>query len=328
MKNKQPLLSICIPTWNRSKYLKLSLESFKEQLKTINSEEIELFVSDNCSEDDTPLVVQSFIDAGLPITYNRNEENIGAAGNFIKCMRWAAGKYIYLLGDDDLLKPNAVKYILDLIRDKDYGVIHLSVLNKKEGLPEIQEFDNSEDFFRAVSFWITFMSGCVFLKEAVAMVKDCERYKPTHLLQMPFYITSATLRKKNLFVRKSLMENGLDSSSNGGFNFYQVFVDSYLSIWTEFVLAKKIGIGCYESLKKDIYVRFLEKFNYTLLIRKRDVAAEDAKFVGNRKGYKIKNGWKILRKHYGKCSYFYMSFFKYPWWGVLGLMRRLKKDEY
>lgn len=124
---KQPLLSICIPTWNRSKILSISLKSFQEQLASIDSSEIEIFVSDNASDDDTPLVVQSFIDQGLPITYNRNPENVGAAGNFIKCMQWASGKYIWLLGDDDLLNDGAISYILDLIRNGDYGLIHLSV---------------------------------------------------------------------------------------------------------------------------------------------------------------------------------------------------------
>ena len=124
MKNNLPLLSICIPTWNRSKFLRISLESFLEQIKDIDISELELYVSDNCSDDDTPNVVQEYIARKLPITYNRNETNIGAAGNFRKCMEWASGKYILLLGDDDILKPGAVKLILDVIRNNDYGLVH------------------------------------------------------------------------------------------------------------------------------------------------------------------------------------------------------------
>ena len=51
--DKQPLLSICIPTWNRSKILSMSLDCFRKQLSSIDLSEIELFVSDNCSDDDT-----------------------------------------------------------------------------------------------------------------------------------------------------------------------------------------------------------------------------------------------------------------------------------
>jgi glycosyltransferase involved in cell wall biosynthesis len=319
---KQPLLSICIPTWNRSKILSVSLNSFCEQLASVDSSEVEIFVSDNASDDDTPQVVQSFIDRGLPITYNRNPENVGAARNFIKCMQWASGKYIWLLGDDDLLKDAAIPYILDLIRNGDYGLIHLSVLKNMGDQPEIQEYSDCNDFWKAVSFWVTFMSGCIFLKDAVPLVENCERYIPTHLLQVPFYIMSASLRKKNLFVRKSIMQNGLDASSNGGYNFYRVFVESYLNIWKEFVKKKTVSQSCFAFLKKDIYTNFINEFNYKLLILKKNVACENKKYVGNRKGFKVKGAWKILVKNYGTERYFYKSIILFPIYYIYKKIKR------
>ena len=308
--DKQPLLSICIPTWNRSEILSVSLYSFQEQLSSIDNSEIEIFVSDNCSDDDTPHVVQSFINQGLPITYNRNSENIGAAGNFIKCMQWASGKYIWLLGDDDLLKPGSIEFILNQIRGNDYGLVHLSVLSNKENLPEVQEYGDREKFMGAMSYWITFMSGCIFLKEAVPLIENCERYIPTRLLQVPFYIMSSSLREKNLFIRKSVMQNGLDSSSNGGYNFYEVFVKSYLDIWKEYEEKGILSDKCYELIKKDIYLNFITWWNWKLLIKHENIASENMKYIGNRKGFKIKGAWGILLQRYGCKLYFWHSFAK------------------
>ncbi|MCX8512062.1 MAG: glycosyltransferase, partial [Chthoniobacteraceae bacterium] len=45
-------LSICIPTFNRSQYLRLTLESITNQELFQNSDEIEIVISDNCSSDD------------------------------------------------------------------------------------------------------------------------------------------------------------------------------------------------------------------------------------------------------------------------------------
>ena len=320
--DKQPLLSICIPTWNRAKILSLSLNSFQDQLTAIGSSEIEIFISDNASDDDTPQIVQSFIDQGMPITYNRNSKNLGAAGNFIKCMQWASGKYIWLLGDDDLLKDGAVSYILDLIRNGDYGLIHLSVLKNKDKLPETQEFSDCDNFWKAVSYWVTFMSGCIFLKEAVSLVENCERYIPTHLLQVPFYIMSASLRKKSLFIRKSVMQNGLDASSNGGYNFYQVFVECYLNIWNEYVDKGIVSKKCYEYIKKDIYVNFIINFNYKLLILHRGIKSENSNYIGNRKGFKIKGAWSLLFKYYGHEWYFYKSLALLPFNIVWKMIKR------
>lgn len=319
--NKQPLLSICIPTWNRSKLLSISLKSFSEQLSSIDVAEIEIFVSDNCSDDDTPQVVQSFIEQGLPITYNRNPENIGAAKNFIKCMQWASGKYIWLLGDDDILKKGALAYLLPILKNNDFGTVHIRGGEKKKKVPEKQIFDNVETFFCTMSFMVTFMSGCIFLKDAVPLVKDLEKYIPTHLLQVPVYITSSLSRRQNIIVWKSLLESGLDSSNNGGYNFYQVFVESYLDIWNEFVLGKKITSKCFENIKKDIYVRFVIWYNWSLLIRRKNIAPENKLYKGNRKGFKIKGACKILLKNYGFKWYFWVMILKYPYC----FMKDLKK---
>ena len=110
--NNTPLLSICIPTWNRAEFLEKSLISIYNQINTIPFGEIELYISDNCSDDSTSEVVDKYIQLGIPITYNRNECNLGAAKNFLQCMRWASGKYILLLGDDDILKAGAINTIL------------------------------------------------------------------------------------------------------------------------------------------------------------------------------------------------------------------------
>jgi len=51
-----PLLSICMPTYNRADLLELALRSLIPQVAATNGE-VELIVSDNCSSDHTPNVV-------------------------------------------------------------------------------------------------------------------------------------------------------------------------------------------------------------------------------------------------------------------------------
>ena len=306
--NKNPILSICIPTWNRAKILDISLKNFLDQIKDVNLSELELYVSDNCSEDETEQVVKKYISQGLPITYNRNHENIGAARNFIKCMEWASGKYILLLGDDDIFKPRAIKYLLDIIRDKDYGLIHIHHYDNIS--KEICEYEKVEDFYKQVSFWFTFMSGCIFRKEVVQIV-DSSKYVKTHLLQMPYYLLSATYAN-NLIVNKQLMETGIDSSNNGGYNFYEVFVKNYLNIWSELIDRNLLSLNAFEYIKKDIYIHFIIRFNYRLLVRHKNVMPEDKEFIGNRKGLKIAGAKEILEKYYGGYSYSRFSWVYYP----------------
>lgn len=304
---KQPLLSICIPTWNRAKFLEQSLGRFAEQIKDISPEELELYVSDNCSDDNTSEVVKHYIDAGLPITYNRNPENVGAARNFVKCMEWASGKYILLLGDDDFLKHGALKFLLDELRGKEYGLVHIHKFDDIED--EVRVYTSPEDFLMKISYWITFMSGSIFRKDIVKQITP-EKYIHTHLLQVPYYITSALSQEKNLLIEKEILATGIDGANNGGYNFFEVFVRHYLDIWHEFELSSGISHSTYCFIKKDIYYRFVRGFVYSLLFRHRNVKDEDAKYVGNRKGFKIKGARRILYKYYGDCGYFYISIVK------------------
>lgn len=300
-----PLLSISIPTWNRAKYLAISLESFLEEINGINPEEIELCVSDNCSDDNTSEVVNKYIEKGLPISYYKNDENIGASRNFLRCMERASGKYILLLGDDDILNPGALKVVLERLSNNDYGLIHI---HRFENLNEsFIEFNDLEPFYQQISYWITFMSGSIFRKDVVEQI-DFKKYIGTHLLQMPYYIVSATKGEKNLLVNMNLLKVGLDSSSNGGYNFYEVFVKNYLNIWKEFVDNGTISTKCYKFVKKDIYVRYIDyDNNYRLLVKHECVKDTDSVNGFSRKGFLIDGAMDILKKYYGGEPYFYWS---------------------
>ena len=72
----QPTLSITIPTWNRAACLAESLKNLQNQIYDIKEGELEIFISDNGSSDNTEEVVAAFKESGLPITYNRNAKNM------------------------------------------------------------------------------------------------------------------------------------------------------------------------------------------------------------------------------------------------------------
>ena len=97
----EPKLSICIPTYNRVRYLKECLDSVLPQAKA-RKDEVEVIVIDNASPDDTQTVVQEFIATFDCLKYYRNEKNLGFAGNQVKCIEYAMGNYMPLLCDDDI----------------------------------------------------------------------------------------------------------------------------------------------------------------------------------------------------------------------------------
>lgn len=96
----QHLVSVIIPTYNRAEYLRQAIESVLAQ----SYKNFELLVLDNCSPDHTPDVVASFNDHR--IKYLRHQCNIGAFANWTYGVFLAKGKYLSILGDDDIYKPD------------------------------------------------------------------------------------------------------------------------------------------------------------------------------------------------------------------------------
>ncbi len=115
---KQIALSICIPTYNRANLLRNTLLSLAPQVD-VNSDFCEVIVSDNASEDDTKNIVVECQQKYKNIKYFRNESNLGGRQNIWKVTTYATGKYIWILGDDDMPTPGAIEYILSILLDPD-----------------------------------------------------------------------------------------------------------------------------------------------------------------------------------------------------------------
>lgn len=111
------LLSICIPTFNREQLLKQAIESILSQVDQEIKNEMELVISDNYSSDDTGIVVERIRSKSkTPIRYFKNEKNVGFDGNVVLAVGRAIGQYIWILGDDDLLAPGALKIVMQELR--------------------------------------------------------------------------------------------------------------------------------------------------------------------------------------------------------------------
>ena len=99
----QPLVSICIPAYNAAAYIGETLRSALAQ----SYQNIEIIVCDNQSTDNTAEIVRQFNNPR--ITLHINEQNLGAAGNFIRSLSLVRGKYVKLLCADDLITPDCIE---------------------------------------------------------------------------------------------------------------------------------------------------------------------------------------------------------------------------
>jgi abequosyltransferase len=119
-------LSICIATYNRASFIGATLESILDQATS----EVEVLVVDGASPDETAEVVAQYRSRHPELRYYREQSNSGVDGDYDKAVGYARGDYCWLMSDDDLLKPGAVRRVLAAIEDgRDLIVLNTEIWN-------------------------------------------------------------------------------------------------------------------------------------------------------------------------------------------------------
>lgn len=122
-----PILSICIPTFNRAECLRQCLSTITAQFDDLETyHQTEIIISNNGSEDNTEEVVNFFLAKFSNIVYLKNRENLGFDRNVLQAVTKAKGEYVWLLGDDDGILPDSLKYVLPILNNNKFEYILLN----------------------------------------------------------------------------------------------------------------------------------------------------------------------------------------------------------
>lgn len=282
------LLTIAIPTFNRSNYLKQCLESLA--LNKIDYDKIEIVVLDNNSDDDTFTTVNSFSEK-LNIKYIKNNTNIGPDENFKKCIEVASTKYVWIFGDDDMFFSNTIVSILKILDEhRDVGVIHLkavnfinnnSIKNEKSTNLEYQLIKEKNEFVKYIHTNITFITANIVNKELILENTYLSDIPNNNLGQVYWTLLSIIHSDNNIIITSRLI--GARQYNSGNYNFCQVFGNNFMEIL--YLFHKKYSI---EPLIKIFKKRLLTIYFPANIARLRNSLSE----------VKYDNCLKIFIKNY------------------------------
>lgn len=250
MPNKAPILTIAIPTYNRSQYLVRLLDSLKPQMEEARDLfSIELLLSDNASTDHTPDVVEAFCrDAQFPCRKFRNQTNLGADGNILRCFTEAAGKYVWIIGDDDILLPGALLELLKFLQQRDFDIVHLRsmpLVDDQHVYPQVTSLhvkviSEPEEFALQTHVFLTFITGNVILRER-ALSLPHESFSGligTSLVQLSWTYTLLRHFQRGAIVSNPVIAASADA--RGGYALYTVFGPNLLRIGEQWLVEPRL----------------------------------------------------------------------------------------
>jgi glycosyltransferase involved in cell wall biosynthesis len=115
-----PLVSICVPTYNRAVFLQESLQTIRAQ----DYIPLEILISDNCSDDETEEVCHKIVRVDPRVRYVRQARNIGLYANHNFCVDESRGEFLCFFHDDDRRDSCIVsEYVSFLFQYPEVGIV-------------------------------------------------------------------------------------------------------------------------------------------------------------------------------------------------------------
>lgn len=213
MSDCRKILTIYIPTYNRADKLCKQLEAVLPQV----TDEVQLVVRDNNSSFDF-INLNPQIDFST-FQYIKNPNNIGADANIIRGFEFCSTKWLWILGDDDLVKRDAVYSILQIIKSKE-NAVYINLGSKVE--KEVQGLENFADYFRIRGAFGNsfFTSHCLYNADKL-------------IEELPFYYKNISSMIGQILIVIKFLEKHSDETSL--FCEYEPIDDQCLDVsWNKF----------------------------------------------------------------------------------------------
>ncbi len=124
---RSPLISICIPTYERVEYLKRLLESIRIQ----TFKNFEVIITD----DSKSSVIESFIKEytpEFPLQFHKNTPSLGTSKNMVEGMKFARSQWIKLVLDDDWFTDENSLEIIAAHTQEDNKIIYSGFITFEE----------------------------------------------------------------------------------------------------------------------------------------------------------------------------------------------------
>ena len=152
------LISIIIPTYNRSKSLPLSVKSVQDQTRG----NWELIIIDDGSEDNTQEVLKDILKDDRIKYYYQENQGVSVARN--SGAKLATGDYLIFLDSDDVFFPDLIKNIYEAEFYK-YDLICWQVLKNIDGKEKIWKAQQLDGMYNNII--ATFLAGSICFKKSI-----------------------------------------------------------------------------------------------------------------------------------------------------------------
>jgi glycosyltransferase involved in cell wall biosynthesis len=244
----EPIISICIPTFNRAAFLEKTIKSLVSQKIFIDTNYVEIIISDNFSSDNTEITVMKYKKM-FPekICYYKNNSNIFDK-NIEKVLSLGSGKFLKL-NNDTLVHENhnSLEQMIEtiLLTEKSKPIIFFSSNNL--GINRSIEINGLDNFLNLASYpLVTWIGAFGIWKEYFKKIKEISRYSQLQLVQTDLFFRLINITK-SIFIDDKFYYKTNEPKKKGGYHFVNVFVTNYSFLLNEQLEINQISKNTYKN---------------------------------------------------------------------------------
>lgn len=267
MNNK--LLTISIPTYNRSSFLEVCLQKLKLSfLKLSDSDRslVSIFISDNSDNNDSMILVHSGILDGIDFVYFKNENNIGSDQNLANCYSKPKSDYVMLIGDDDYVEDYFFEKTLPLLKLEKFDIIflkhygltnHRAQFTTNKNNVRVVHFKDVESLLIHRNIAITFISSMIFRRSRYCD-NEVNEGVGTNLVQVNLAFN--IINKKGQFIYTPNILVGATRNNSGGYDPISIFLTNFFDLLKKFNNLSLNPVQIFKLKKKILFIFYSRNF--------------------------------------------------------------------
>jgi len=305
----EPILSICIPTKNRAEYLDKTLYQITHDEVFINTDKIELIISDNCSDDETQSICLKYKEK-FPekINYIRREKDISDK-NFTEVLKCAKGKYAKLHNDNLYFIHGCLEKFVNCLENAEGNVIFIPNIEGNNTF-QLIDYKNYDDFLNDMAYRCTWIGGlCVNVQKYIEL-DEPDRYSHLKLGQVD--IIARLSKSGGISALNGHLMEQFSLSKKGGYNIAEIFGKNFFTI-----------------LQNHICEGYLTKNTYNKIIKRTLFEHINFYYFDYNNNFSFQKGgyFKYLFKYYKFKPYYYLNYLKHLIKLFIRLFCRVEKTD-
>lgn len=258
-----PILSICIPTYNRLDILRNTISSIYSDLDGVSLDDFEVVVSDNSKEHTTQPVIEEFKYENLHY-YPTDCE--GFRNSFF-ALSYGKGDYLKLNNNYTMFRKGSLRILIEQLKSLKHNKCQVIYTNGLRKIKDVAYYDTFDSYMSGLSYFCSWSAGYGMWREDFERVKnnvEIDKYFPqTSLLLSQSYKYDFAIDDRSLFEDQHVPKKG-------GYNIFKVFSIDFLNLIHGAYAYGTISEKTYKKIKRDLLYKYLSVRYFKTVIARLD----------------------------------------------------------